>query len=315
MALNGWVQGMGWPPCGRTMVHWFSTKERGTIVGTWNVAHNIGGGLVANIGMLGVLYFAQWQAMLYFPALVAFVIACVVYFLMKDTPQSCGLPAIEEFKNDYPENYSANNEVELSTKDIFITYVLKNKFLWYIAIANVFVYLIRYGAVNWAPTYLKQVKGFTLSKSSLAYAFYEYSAIFGTILCGYISDKVFKGNRAPAGIIFMLGVLISVIAYYTSNNDNIIMFSLIMIGFFIYGPVMLIGLHALDLVPKKAAGTAAGFTGLFGYVGGSVMAGWLVGYIIDNISWSGYFIFMIASCILAILFMGLTLFGKNNIQK
>ena len=21
-ALNGWVQGMGWPPCGKTMVHW-----------------------------------------------------------------------------------------------------------------------------------------------------------------------------------------------------------------------------------------------------------------------------------------------------
>jgi MFS transporter, OPA family, glycerol-3-phosphate transporter len=24
--LNGWVQGMGWPPCGKTMVHWFSTS-------------------------------------------------------------------------------------------------------------------------------------------------------------------------------------------------------------------------------------------------------------------------------------------------
>jgi OPA family glycerol-3-phosphate transporter-like MFS transporter len=29
---------------------------------------------------------------------------------------------------------------------------------------------------------------------------------------------------------------------------------------------MIIGLHALDLVPKQAAGTAAGFTGFFGYV-------------------------------------------------
>ena len=32
-----------------------------------------------------------------------------------------------------------------------------------------------------------------------------------------------------------------------------------LIGFLIYGPVMLIGLHALELAPKKAAGTAAGF--------------------------------------------------------
>ena len=35
---NGWVQGMGWPPCGKTMVHWFSTKERGLVVSIWNVA-------------------------------------------------------------------------------------------------------------------------------------------------------------------------------------------------------------------------------------------------------------------------------------
>src|SRR5689334_10565089 len=24
--VNGWFQGMGWPPCGRVVVHWFSVK-------------------------------------------------------------------------------------------------------------------------------------------------------------------------------------------------------------------------------------------------------------------------------------------------
>ena len=60
---------------------------------------------------------------------------------------------------------------------------------------------------------------------------------------------------------------------------------LIAIGFFVYGPVMLIGLFALDLVPKKAAGTAAGFTGLFGYVGGAVSANIVIGYAIDSSGW------------------------------
>lgn len=40
--LNGWFQGMGWPPCGRTMVHWWSKSERGSIVSIWNTAHNLG---------------------------------------------------------------------------------------------------------------------------------------------------------------------------------------------------------------------------------------------------------------------------------
>lgn len=37
--LVGWFNGMGWPPCGRVMTHWFSQKERGTWMSVWNCAH------------------------------------------------------------------------------------------------------------------------------------------------------------------------------------------------------------------------------------------------------------------------------------
>ena len=37
--------------------------------------------------------------------------------------------------------------------------------------------------------------------------------------------------------------------------------------FFVYTPVMFSGVMSLDLTTKKAVGTAAGFVGLFGYVG------------------------------------------------
>lgn len=307
MFLNGWVQGMGWPPCGRTMVHWWSTKERGSIVATWNTAHNVGGGLVGNLAAWGVLIFGTWQASFYTPAYFALVVAAIVFFLMRDTPQSCGLPPIEEYKNDYPENYSAFHEKEFNTKQILIDYVLKNKFLWYIAIANAFVYFVRYGVLDWAPTYLREAKGFSINKAGWAYALYEYAGIPGTILCGWMSDKIFGGRRAPAGVFFMIGVLIAVIIYYLSPATSwIINSALIAIGFLIYGPVMLIGLHALDLVPKKAAGTAAGFTGFFGYVAGSVFASAAVGYIVDVWHWTAYFLTMMVSIILAIFFIALT---------
>ena len=105
-AVNGWVQGMGWPPCGKTMVHWFSTKERGLTVSTWNVAHNVGGALVANLALVGVLLFHDWGAKFYFNALIAALIAVVVCFLLEDTPQSRGLPPVEHYKNDFPPGYS-----------------------------------------------------------------------------------------------------------------------------------------------------------------------------------------------------------------
>jgi len=87
---------------------------------------------------------------------------------------------------------------------------------------------------------------------------------------------------------------------------------MIVIGFLIYGPVMLIGLHALELAPKKAAGTAAGFTGLFGYLGGSVAASAIVGYTVDFFGWDGGFMVMIGGSIMAVLLLIVVMFGEKR---
>ena len=307
--LNGWVQGMGWPPCGKTMVHWFSTKERGLTVSVWNTAHNIGGALVANLALVGVTLFHDWGAKFYFNALIAAAVAVGVFFLLEDTPQSRGLPPVEQYKNDYPPGYSETHEQTLGFREIFFKYVLPNRYLWAIAMANAFCYFVRYGVVNWIPTYLETAKGFSFKQSSLGWSLYEYAAIPGTIACGWISDRWFKGRRAPATMLFMALTLIAVVVYWLNMKGPLWIdyAALIAIGFLIYGPIMIIGLHSLDLVPKKAAGTAAGFTGFFGYVFGSAIAGTGVGWIADHRGWGGVFTTMVGCCLLTIFFSALTL--------
>lgn len=309
MTLNGWVQGMGWPPCGKTMVHWWSTKERGLTVATWNTAHNVGGALVWSFALIGVTLFNDWGAKFYFNALIAAAIAIGVFFLLRDTPQSCGLPPIEEYKNDYPSNYSADHERNFTFREIFLGHVLNNKYLWAIALANAFVYFVRYGVVNWIPTYLQTAKGFSFAQSSWGGFLYEGAAIPGTIACGWISDKYFKGRRAPANILFMGLTLVAVVVYWLNIHgplwiDYVALFA---IGFVIYGPIMIIGLHALELVPKKAAGTAAGFTGFFGYVFGAAIAGTGIGWIADRWDWNGVFVAMVVCCVLTMVFVAMTL--------
>lgn len=307
LILNGWFQGMGWPPSGRVMVHWFSIRERGTKMSIWNVAHNVGGGIIGPLAILGVAIFANWHAKLYFPGFIALVVAFVAWLLIRDTPQSCGLPNIEAYKNDYPDNYSEKFEEEMSAKEIFSKYIFKNKLLWSIAFANAFVYLVRYGVLDWAPLYLEESKGFSIQESGWAYFAYEWAGIPGTLLCGYLSDKVFKGKRAPVIIIYMLLVMISVVMYWKSESILANSIALICIGFLIYGPVMLIGVQALDLVPKKAAGTAAGLTGLFGYLGGALFANIAMGAVVDKWGWSGGFAVLIGACVLAMLFIAMAM--------
>lgn len=317
--LVGWFNGMGWPPCGRVMTHWFSIKERGTKMSIWNCAHNVGGALVGPMAVYGAIWFGSWfygsQTQYYFligtyafPAAVAIFIAILAYILIRDTPQSCGLPSIEKYRNDYPKNYSEKHEQVLTAKEIFFKYVFKNKMLWFIAIANAFVYMVRYGCLDWAPAFLKDSQGYDIKDAGWAYFAYEFAAIPGTLVCGWLSDKVFKGRRAITTIIFMALVAVFILLYWRfSYNYTIVTLSLIGIGFFIYGPVMLIGVQALDLAPKNAAGTAAGLTGFFGYFfGTAILANIVIGYVAGSVGWDWTFVLLLAACALSILFISFT---------
>lgn len=317
--LVGWFNGMGWPPCGRVMTHWFSIKERGTKMSVWNCAHNIGGALVGPMAVYGAIWFGSWfygaESKYYFligtyafPAAVAIFIAILAYILIRDTPRCCGLPTVEKWRNDYPKNYSAAQEEVISTKEIFFKHVLNNKLLWYIAAANAFVYMVRYGCLDWAPTYLKDAQGYDIKQAGWAYFAYEFAAIPGTLLCGWISDKLCHGRRALPTIIFMAIVAVFIFLYWQfSHSYTIVTISLIAIGFFIYGPVMLIGVQALDLAPKNAAGTAAGLTGFFGYFfGTAILANIVIGYVAESAGWNWTFILLIGACLLSMILMAFT---------
>ena len=112
---------------------------------------------------------------------------------------------------------------------------MNNKILWYIAIPNAFIYLVRYGVLDWAPTYLKDVKGYDSGAVGWIYSAYEIAAIPGTIICGIVSDYVFKGRRAITTMIYMVLVALFVFIYWQTEH-NLVMDSicLIAIGFLIY---------------------------------------------------------------------------------
>ncbi len=296
--INGWFQGMGWAPCARTLTHWFSDRERGTKFAIWNIAHNVGGGIVGPIGSLAIILCATWTSIFYVPGALAILLGILIIVFLRDTPQSVGLPPIEEYKNDYPPTQVEDREKELGGMEILIQFVFNNRFLWILALANLFVYVVRYGVLDWAPTYLTAVKGSSDNLSRFQFFVYEYAGIPGTLLAGWLSDRYFSGRRAPVSIIYMLLVTVAVLVYWLNPPGNWIIdsASLFAIGFLIYGPVMLIGVGAVDLVPKKAAGTAAGFTGLFGYVGGAVIAELGIGKVVEIIGWDGgIYLILIAS--------------------
>ncbi|MGG7078970.1 MFS transporter [Clostridium sardiniense] len=312
MIINGLFQAMGAPPCSIIIGKWFSQNERGLKMGIWNTSHNVGGGLIAPLATLSLFIFGanNFKSIFFVPAAICIIIAIFVFFVGADTPESVGLPPIEEYRNDYPE-IKVKEPINLTTKEIVVKYVLTNKYVWYLCLANIFVYLIRQGVVNWIPIYLQEAKNFSVADSNWAMFLFEYAAIPASILLGWLSDVLFKGKRAPLSILCMIGVIFAVVAYWTTSSYMVTMISVAIIGCFIYGPQLLIGMSLIDIVPNFAVGAAVGLSGLCAYLLGELMADLVIGFIADTFGWNGAFIFIIIGAVIALILLSLTL----NIKK
>lgn len=333
MLLIGWLSGMGWPPCGRIMAHWFSQNERSLKMSIWNTSHTIGSGSLGLLVTLGVGLFASagiaetWRAAFIVPACASLLLAIFCWWSIRDTPRACGLPPIDEYRNDFSSRKAAKGEeVKIPFKRLFVEYVFKNKILWIIALGNAFVYMVRYGISDWSPIYLQEMGIMDSGQSNLAFSLHNYAGVPGTIICGWISARFFKGRCAPANVLFMLLVIVGIVLYWQAapvaqtlagmfGGDPaaicrvIVYVALSEIGFCIYGPVALIGIQALNLVPKNAAGTAAGFVGLFGYLlGDAILAKIVMGAVANNVSlgWGATFWMFITASILAMIFCATT---------
>jgi OPA family glycerol-3-phosphate transporter-like MFS transporter len=303
--LNGLAQGMGWAPCGRSLGHWYSVRERGTVFAFWNLSVNVGGGLTGLIAAYSTAWMG-WRSAFYVPGVLA--VLCAVYLVarLRDTPQSVGLPPIEEYRNDYPAQGGRDREAELGTRELVVNYILRNRYLWLFAAANFFVYLTRYSMLDWGPTYLKEVKHASLEQGGFSTAIYELGGMFSTVLMGWLSDKA-GGRRGMISVLCMIPVFLAFggILYAPPGMLWLDMTLFGIIGFFIYPPVMLLPVMGLDFTSKKAIGTAAGFIGLFGYLGRTAQ-GKGIGTLAERYGWDAAFYGILASTLLGILLLSWT---------
>jgi len=292
--LNGWFQGFGWPPCARFLTHWYSQSERGSWWSTWNISHNVGSFIIP--WLIGaILQSYGWRWAMYIPGIICIFGGLFLINRLRDTPQSLGLPPVEKYRNDFAGTTegACQEEHELSTKEILIEHVLKNKWIWLLASAYFFIYVIRTGINDWTALYLIEFKGYSRIGANGSVSLFELGGLFGSLVAGWSSDYFFQARRGPVNAIFAIGVTISLLFFWYVPKGYPVLdsLSLILLGFMIFGPQMLIGVAAAELSHKKAAATSTGFIGWMAYIGAAV-AGYPLGKITQDLGWSGFFYFL-----------------------
>ncbi len=278
--LNGWFQGMGFPPCARLMTHWFAPKEFATKMSVWNISHSLGAGLIVILCGL-VLVPVHWRLCFLVPAGIALACAVYLWLTLPDTPPSVGLPEVEGTRTGLPSGPSLAD-----FRNLLMQAVFRNKYIWLISVANFFVYILRYAVLDWGPSLLHQAKHLSIGNASLMVAAFEAAGVVGALLAGWMTDRFFGGRPMRAGVFYMVLAGVAILLFWKFAGQSKLWNTvwLCAAGFFIYGPQCLIGIAAAKLATKHAAATAVGLTGLFGYLS-TTLSGWGLGALVQ---WQGW---------------------------
>ncbi|MBO4760412.1 MAG: MFS transporter [Bacteroidales bacterium] len=263
--INGWMQSMGAPPGVISLSRWFPLKERGTWYSIFSATPYLGKSL--SFWLIGIVVgWFGWQYGFLFAGVVGLAGSALVFITVSDTPESKGLPSIQELTGETREKTDS-----MPTK-VLQKYVFKNPGIWVIALSSAFVYITQYAVSGWGVLFLQKSKDFSDIAASDIIAFSEIFGIAGTVCAGWLSDKLFKGNRVSPVILSGVVCLASLGLFLFTEGSavmNIIYVSMFSISI---GVVFCIvaGLMALDIVPRKATGSALGIVGISSYVAAGI---------------------------------------------
>ncbi len=338
--LNQYFQGMGYPPCARILPHWIHPSELATKMSIWNCSHSIGASLavilcgylmgtlgtdmsnnpevvasvMANLGVAEpteqVLAYAShigaWKWCFYIPACMALAGALVILFFLHDEPKDVGLPDLPDTglgKLNETKDANAKKRFEMEM-------VWKNRWVWTFCIANLFVYIVRMGILDWGPKFLTESRGLNIKDAAWTVAAFEIAGIVGTLTAGWLTDKIFHGKGHRMCVFCMLGATAFMTIFrFLPDTAGLTLTSAVLVGagFCIYGPQALIGIELGNQATKEASARANGIAGVLGYLGAG-LSGLLVGYVADSFGWTRVFETIIVVSIIG-LFVLISMWG------
>lgn len=274
--VNGWAQSMGAPPAIIALSRWYPLSIRGTYYGFFSASHNLGEFLSflfvgAVVGIFG------WQWGFVGSSVAGAVGVVIILFLLHDTPESKGLPPIGVLTGEESEEQSRKHG---STSELQRS-VIRNPFVWILALSSAFMYVSRYAINGWGVLFLQEVKGYSLATATQVISVNALLGIIGTVFSGWLSDRLFHGRRNVLAFGFgVLNTLALTLFLYSGNGMFVNLLAMVLFGMAIGVLICFLGgLMAIDIVPREATGAALGIVGMASYVGAGlqdIVSGWLI---------------------------------------
>lgn len=280
--VNGWMQSMGSPPGVISLSRWFPRSKRGTYYSIFSSTPYLGEFLSfiitgAIVGALG------WKAGFIVAAIAGFIGTAVILLFVSDTPESKGLPSIYELSGE-----QMLHEDTVSTRELQKN-VLRHPGIWIIALSSAFIYITKYAVAGWGVLYLQKARAFSLEEATQIIAFSAAFGIVGTVLAGWLSDKVFRGDRVKPAVLSGILSFIALTFFLFVGGGYLINIIYVSVFSLAVGVLYCIvaGLMAVDIVPRKATGAALGVVGISSYVAAGlqdITSGYLIQFNTESVA-------------------------------
>ena len=281
-AVNGWAQSMVAPPAIIALSRWFPLRIRGTYYGFFSSSHNIGEGLsFIFVGMLVATFGWKWG---FFGAALAGVLGIlIIIFFLHDSTEAKGLPPVEVLAGEAESVEELSPEQKRAETKRMQAAVIKNPGVWILALASAFMYMSRYAINEWGTIFLQEAKGYDLAGAAAIIGVNPIFGIIGTVVSGWLSDVLFKGDRKyPAFVAGILEAIALAIFLFGGPAKWVNILAMVLFGVAIGVLISFVGgLMAVDLVPRKATGAALGIVGMASYAAAGLQ-NVVTGLLLDN---------------------------------
>ena len=274
--VNGWMQSMGSPPGVISLSRWFPQSKRGTFYSIFSASPYLGEFISFILTGLIVGAFG-WQWGFVVAAAAGGAGAVLILLTVSDTPESQGLPSIQQLSGEQVKTVDKMPTRELQ-KMIF-----KHPGIWVIALSSAFIYITKYAIAGWGVLFLQKERAFSLEQATQIIAFSAVFGVLGTVLAGWLSDRVFNSDRIRPAILSGAVSFVSLALFLFAGGGymmNILYVSLFSLSIGVLYCIVA-GLMAVDIVPRKATGAALGIVGISSYIAAGlqdITSGYLIQY-------------------------------------
>jgi sugar phosphate permease len=290
---NGLGQGCGWSSCLKMLGVWFARRERGTVMAWWGTCYVLGGFLATVFATFVAtqMFLAPglgWRRGFLLPAMVLAAAAVFFGWRTRSCPQDAGLPAIED-----------SAESDTTTAGWWAT--AKNPEVLILAGMYFFLKITRYSLLFWLPLYLVQRMRYTEQWAGYTSSLFELVGFLGTLIAGYVSDRLLGGRRYPVGAVMLFGLAAVLLIHpVLSRLGPLAMaISISLLGILIYGPDLLMsGAASVDAVSAGQAARALGIVNGIGSLG-QLISAYAVASIVGWFGWDQLFSFFVVCSVIA----------------